>query len=190
MILCKRYETGLQGQPCQLSILKCLSTVHLQTFFKTTIRTTIYRVVMDYSWCIKGCLFEWFHLQRCRQQMAFIGWNPNLVLHHRSNFSGFSNTGVLNLAAGQVLGLVLLFNLGLWCNWWLGFYWGSCQSICFLEDCRGFSPMSNQCLFNSVHGGTKGRGFLHLSSNGRLVAVTGAAEATHTLSRRLGAVQQ
>lgn len=86
----------------------------------------------------------------------------------------------LHLATGQILSLVLWFRFGL--GWWLGFFWGYCQSIWFVEDCRGLSSMSNRRLLNSDCGGTDRGGVLHLSSNSRLVAVAGTAEATYTFS--------
>ncbi len=101
---------------------------------------------------------------------------------------------VLHLATGQIFGLVLWFGLGLGLglglgrNWWLGFFLGSCWSIWFVEDCSGFSSMSKRCLLNSDSWGADRGGVLHLSSNSRVVAVTGTTEATHTLSWRFGAV--
>lgn len=89
---------------------------------------------------------------------------------------------VLHLVRGQIFGLVLWFGLGLWRNWWLFFFQESCQSIWFVDNCTGFSCVINWCLLNGDRGGTDGGGVLHFSSNSRVIAVTGTAEATHTLS--------
>lgn len=62
---------------------------------------------------------------------------------------------VLHLARGQIFGLVLWFGLRLGSNWWwVGFFYGSCQSIWFMENCSGFSSVSERCLLNSDCRGT------------------------------------
>ena len=95
---------------------------------------------------------------------------------------------VLYLATGHIFGLVLWFGFGLGCNGWWVFFWGFCQRNWLVGDCTGFSSVSRRCLLHGDCRGTERGGVLCLSPNGRVVAVTGTAEATHTLSWRLGAV--
>lgn len=105
-----------------------------------------------------------------------------------NNYSISGLSFVLYLATRHIFGLVLWFGFGFGCNGWWGFFWGFCQRIWFVGDCRGFSSMSRRCLLHGDCGGTDWGGVLRLSPDGRVVAVTGTAEATHTLSWWLGAV--
>lgn len=85
----------------------------------------------------------------------------------------------VHLAAGEILALVLRVSLpSRWCV-----IWRSCGSIWFVWIWRSLS-----CLFHGDYGGAHRGGVLHLPWDGRVVAVTAAAEATYTLARRLRAV--